>query len=62
MNDESLTRPDDVSDVVALAGLPWVYTSPDCEHYKVMRSIFEAHGCEPVKTVVADQEDAVRAY
>ena len=51
----------DVTDVVALAGLPWVYTSPDCEHYKVMRSIFEAHGCEPVKTVVADQEDAVLA-
>ncbi len=51
----------DVSDVAQLARLPWVYTSPDCEHYRVMRSIFEAHCCQPAKTVVADQEDAVLA-
>ena len=44
------------------AGRPsWVYTSPDCAHFRVMRSLFEAHCCEPSKTLLANQEDALRA-
>jgi DNA-binding transcriptional LysR family regulator len=38
-----------------------VYTSADCVYYGVMRTLFEAHGCEPVKTVLANQEDTLRA-
>lgn len=48
-------------DIQALARQPWVYTSPDCVHYGVMRALFEAHGCEPLKTVLANQEDTLRA-
>lgn len=47
-------------DVPALAALPWVYTSPDCAHYRVMRTLFEAHCCAPEKVVLANQEDALR--
>ena len=47
-------------DVPALAALPWVYTSPDCAHYGVMRTVFEAHCCAPEKVVLANQEDALR--
>ncbi|MCB1909995.1 MAG: LysR family transcriptional regulator [Rhodocyclaceae bacterium] len=49
------------ADVAALARQPWVFTSEDCAHYGVMRSLFEAHGCTPRKTVLANQEDALAA-
>ena len=49
------------ADIPALARLPWVYTTEDCSHYGVMRALFEAHGCTPVKTVLANQEDALAA-
>ncbi len=48
-------------DIQVLARQPWVYTSPDCVHYGVMRALFEAHCCDPVKTVLANQEDTLRA-
>nr|WP_282959170.1 substrate-binding domain-containing protein [Azoarcus sp. L1K30] len=48
-------------DIAALARLPWVYTSPDCAYYQLMQPLFEAHGCKPVKTMLADQEDAMKA-
>ena len=48
-------------DIPFLATQPWVYTSPDCPYHSAMRTLFEAHRCTPQKTVVADQEDAVRA-
>ena len=47
------------TDVAALARLPWVFTSPDCSHYRAMRVLFEAHCCEPVRTLIANQEDAL---
>ncbi|PTD95178.1 LysR family transcriptional regulator [Pseudothauera lacus] len=43
----------------ALARLPWIFTSPECAYYKAMQGIFQAHGCEPLRTLMADQEDAV---
>ena len=58
---ESLRERITSCDIPALAGLPWVYTSPDCAHFRVMRSLFEAHCCEPSKTLLANQEDALRA-
>lgn len=51
----------DGCDVAALASQPWVYTSPDCPYHLAMRALFDAHGCKPERTFVADQEDAVRA-
>lgn len=48
-------------DICALAQLPWVYTSPDCAYYRLMQSLFDGHGCTPVKTMLADQEDAMKA-
>lgn len=48
-------------DIPSLARLPWVYTSPDCAYYRLMQPLFEAHCCMPVKTVLADQDDAMRA-
>ncbi|AWI78992.1 LysR family transcriptional regulator [Parazoarcus communis] len=48
-------------DIPALARLPWVYTSPDCAYYQLMQPLFESHCCMPVKTMMADQEDAMRA-
>ncbi len=44
-----------------IAELPWIYTSPDCAYFGAMRAIFEEHGCEPEKTLVSDQEEALRA-
>jgi DNA-binding transcriptional LysR family regulator len=49
------------ADIPTLARLPWVYTSPDCAYYQLMQPLFEAHCCTPVKTMMADQEDAMRA-
>ena len=49
------------ADVPALAQLPWVYTTPECAHYAVMQKLFESHSCQPVKTVLANQEDALAA-
>lgn len=49
------------ADIHALARHPWVFTSPDCAYYGVMRALFEAHDCAPVKTVMANQDDALRA-
>lgn len=43
-----------------IAALPWIYTSPDCAHFNVMRQLFEAHGVQPAKTLVSDQEEALR--
>lgn len=54
---DQITSPD----IPALARLPWVYTSPDCAYYQLMQPLFEAHGCKPVKTMLADQEDAMKA-
>lgn len=47
------------TEVEALAALPWVYTSPDCAHFGVMRVLFEAHCCEPTRILIANQEDAL---
>lgn len=47
--------------IKALAELPWIYTSPDCAYYAVMRRLFEQQHCEPVKTLVSDQDEALRA-
>lgn len=49
---------DDFS-VAALARLPWVFTSPDCAYYIAMQSLFAKHGCEPVRTALVNQDDAV---
>lgn len=43
-----------------VAALPWIYTSPECAYFKVMRHLFEAHGFQPTRTVVSDQEEALR--
>lgn len=43
-----------------IAALPWIYTSPDCAYFKVMCQLFEAHGVQPAKTLVSDQEEALR--
>lgn len=51
----------DSADIPALARLPWVYTSPDCAYYRLMQPLFDAHGCTPAKTMLADQEDAMKA-
>lgn len=51
----------DSPDIPSLARLPWVYTSPSCAYYQLMQPLFEAHGCTPVKTMLADQEDAMKA-
>jgi DNA-binding transcriptional LysR family regulator len=58
---ESLREQVGAGDIDTLACQPWVYTSADCVYYGVMRTLFEAHGCEPVKTVLANQEDTLRA-
>ncbi len=47
------------TEVADLARLPWVYTSPDCSHFAAMRALFEAHCCEPTRTLIANQEDAL---
>lgn len=49
----------DESDLAALARLPWIHTSPNCPHYRVMSRLFDAAGCEPKRVVVAEQEDAL---
>lgn len=51
----------DSPDIPTLARLPWVYTSPSCAYYQLMQPLFEAHGCKPIKTMLADQEDAMKA-
>lgn len=48
-------------DIAALARLPWVYTSPECSYYRSIQALFQAHGCEPVKAVMSEQEDALWA-
>lgn len=58
---ESLREQVGAGDIDTLARQPWVYTSTDCVYYGLMRTLFEAHGCEPVKTVLANQEDTLRA-
>ncbi len=45
--------------VPALARQPWVFTSPDCAYFKAMRTLFDAHCCEPARTVLANQDDAL---
>jgi len=51
----------DEADIADLARQPWIHTSPNCPHYRVMSRIFEAHCCEPRRLVVAEQEDALLA-
>jgi DNA-binding transcriptional LysR family regulator len=51
----------DETDVADLARQPWIHTSPNCPHYRVMSRIFEAHCCEPRRVVVAEREDALLA-
>jgi DNA-binding transcriptional LysR family regulator len=51
----------DENDIADLARQPWIHTSPNCPHYRVMSRIFEAHCCEPKRLVVAEQEDALLA-
>jgi DNA-binding transcriptional LysR family regulator len=48
-------------DIAALARLPWVYTSPECAYYRSIQALFRAHGCEPARAVMAEQEDALWA-
>lgn len=49
----------DAADLTELARQPWIHTSPNCPHYRVMSRLFEAAGCEPKRVVVAEQEDAL---
>lgn len=49
---------EDVS-VPALARQPWVFTSPDCAYFKAMNALFREHCCEPARTLLANQEDAL---
>lgn len=42
-----------------LAQQPWIYTTVDCPYYRVMQSLFAEHRCQPDKTLIVDQEDAV---
>lgn len=49
------------SDLADLAGQPWIHTSPNCPHYRVMSRLFDEAGCEPRRVVVAEQEDALLA-
>jgi len=58
---ESLRGRTGAGGIAALATLPWVYTSPECAYYRSMQALFQAHGCEPAKTVMAEQEDALWA-
>ena len=58
---ESLRGRTGAGDIAALAELPWVYTSPECSYYRSIQSLFQAHGCEPAKAVMAEQEDAMWA-
>lgn len=58
---ESMRKQVGDGDIDTLSRLPWVYTSPDCVYYNLMRTLFKAHGCCPVKTVLANQEDTLRA-
>ncbi|MCW9053356.1 MAG: LysR family transcriptional regulator [Motiliproteus sp.] len=53
---------DQISDpkVELIADLPWIYTSPDCAYFGVMRDLFDQHCCQPAKTVVSDSEEALR--
>ncbi|GAB4358914.1 MAG: LysR family transcriptional regulator [Gammaproteobacteria bacterium] len=44
----------------SIAELPWLYTSPDCAYFGAMMSLFKERGCEPAKTVVSDDEEALR--
>lgn len=46
-------------DITTLARQPWIYATLECPYYHVMARLFEQHGCQPTKTLIADQEDAV---
>lgn len=43
-----------------IATLPWIYTSPECAYYKAMCHLFESYGVQPARTLVSDQEEALR--
>lgn len=49
------------STIESVAELPWIHTSPDCAYFGAMMSLFKEHCCEPAKTVVSDDEEALRA-
>lgn len=46
-------------EIATLAALPWVFTTPDCAYFAAMRTLFDAHGCEPTRILLANQEDAL---
>ncbi len=47
------------ADLAELARQPWVQTSPDCIHFRLVEELFESHCCKPGNTLIADQEDAL---
>jgi len=48
-------------DVATLARLPWIHSSPDRVQYSMMQALFEPHGLQPARSMVANQKDAVLA-
>ena len=42
-----------------IALLPWIITPSISTHHKLMRTLFDKHGIEPVKVVEADQESVI---
>lgn len=48
-------------DVATLAGLPWIHSSPDRVQFSMMQALFEPHGLQPARRMVANQKDAVLA-
>jgi len=49
------------ADVATLARLPWIHSSPDRVQYSMMQALFEPHGLQPARSMVANQKDAVLA-
>jgi len=48
-------------DVATLAALPWIHSSPDRVQFSMMQALFEPHGRQPARRMVANQKDAVLA-
>ncbi|MBR0567062.1 LysR family transcriptional regulator [Azoarcus sp. L1K30] len=49
------------ADIATLARQPWIHSSPDRIQHAVMQAMFEPHGLQPIRSMLANQKDAVLA-
>lgn len=49
------------ADIATLARQPWIHSSPDRIQHAVMQAMFEPHGFQPARSMLANQKDAVLA-